>query len=139
MPLRGELQNTSNFTGFIVTYENGSKIYEKNDYFSKMLNKKCATNWAEIDKSKIASLELHWEGVCKATINKAPSPDTHSNELTAKDWFFSHRGYLDMGVRKVVILSRNIGYVENGILYLISVIQKTGEVTRSMRPYDEGK
>jgi hypothetical protein len=133
MPLREELlRHSESFTGFIVKYDNGNKIYEKENYFSKKLNKKCATNWAEIDKSKISSLEIHWRGTCMATIYKVSS-DTHSNILEAKDWFFSHRGYLDMGTRKIIIIARNIGYIENNILHITSVVEDTGEILRTVR------
>jgi hypothetical protein len=133
MPLKGPLQKDSDtFTGFIVTYHNGSTIFEKLDYFSKKLNKKCATNWAEIDKGKISSIELLWKGDRKAIISKSPS-DIHKYELNAGDWFFSHKGYLDMGTRKIVIISRNIGYIEDNILYIISVMENSGEVLRSIR------
>jgi hypothetical protein len=133
MPQRGELQRDRNqFTGFVAVCDNELKIYEKESYFSKKLNKKCATNWVEIDKNKITSLELHWNGVCKVKIDKTPS-DTHKKELMAKDWFFSHQGCLDMGTRKIKILSRNIGYIEDNILYITSVVEDTGEVYRSIR------
>lgn len=133
MPPKGILpRRDKSFTGFVVIYDNGSKIYEKENYFSKILNKKCATNWGEIDKSKISSLELHWRGECKASITKAPS-DIHKNELSAKDWFFSHRGYLDMGTRKIRVISRNIGYIEDNILHITSIVEETGEILRSVR------
>jgi hypothetical protein len=133
MPLKEDLlKRTEPFTGFVIIYCNGNKIYEKENYFSKKLNKKCATNWAEIDKNKIASLELHWRGDCKATISKVPS-DNHSNMIEANDWFFSHRGYLNMGTRKVVIIARNIGYIENNILHITSVVEETGEILRITR------
>lgn len=133
MPLKGQLQKDSDpFTGFLITYDNGSTIFEKLDYFSKKLKKKCATNWAEIDKSKISSMELLWKGCRKAIITKVPS-EIHKHELTARDWFFSHKGYLDMGTRKIVIISRNIGYIEDNILYIISVMENSGEVIRSVR------
>jgi len=120
------------FTGFIVIYDNGARVYEKENYFSKKLNKKCATNWAEIDKSKISSIELHWKGELKAFIDKAPS-DSHKNELNANDWFFSHRGYLDMGTRKVNVIARNIGFIEDGMVHIITVIETSGETSRSVR------
>jgi hypothetical protein len=126
------LKHNEPLTGFVVIYDKGNKIYEKENYFSKRLNKKCATNWAEIDKNKISSLELHWRGDCKATIYKVSS-DTHSNILEAKDWFFSHRGYLNMGTRKIVIITRNIGYIENNILHITSVVEETGEILRTTR------
>jgi len=133
MPLRGELFGKSDtFTGFVVTYDNGAKIYQKENYFSKKLNKKCATNWSEIDKSKISSIELYWKGESKARIDKAPS-NFHKKELTAKDWFFSHRGYLDMGTRKIIVIARNIGFIEDNILHLITVIEHSGEISRSVR------
>jgi hypothetical protein len=120
------------FTGFVVTYDNGNKIYEIEDYFSKKLNKKCATNWAEVDKSKITLLQLYWKGVLKETIHKTPD-DIHKNELIAKNWFFSQKGYLDMGTRKIVVIARNIGYIEGDILHITSIIELTGEINRSVR------
>lgn len=133
MPLREELQKgNSPFTGFVVTYATGEKVYEKENYFSKKLNKKCATNWAEIDKSRVSSIELLWNGESKVKLNKAPD-DIHKRELTAKDWFFSHKGYLDMGTKKIKLLARNIGYIEDSILHITSVAEDTGEIFRSVR------
>jgi hypothetical protein len=133
MPLREELlKRKESFTGFLVTYADGSKVYEKENYFSKRLNKKCATNWSEIDRSKISSLELLWNGANKAIINKVSTSDPEIR-LEAKDWFFSHRGYLDMGTRKIKIISRNIGYIKDNILYITSIVEDTGEITRSIR------
>lgn len=133
MPLKGvPSQRDKDFTGFVVTYADGTRIFEKENYVSKKLNRSCATNWAEIDKSKIAYLQLYWKGELKETIQKSPD-DTHSKELTAKDWFFSHRGYLDMGTRKVIIISRNIGYIEEGIIKITSIFEKNGEKSLSVR------
>lgn len=130
---KGELlKRNNNVTGFVVTYEDGTKIIEKENYFSKKLNKKCATNWAEIDKSKIASLQIYWRGELMETIQKSPS-DTHTNELEANDWFFSHKGYMDMASRSVKIISRNIGFIENNILHITSIMEDTGEIIRSTR------
>lgn len=130
---KGELlKRDKDITGFVVTYEDGTRIVEKENYFSKRLDKKCATNWAEIDKSKIASLQLYWRGELMETIQKSPS-ETHSNELEAKDWFFSHKGYMDMASRSVKIISRNIGYTENNIIHITSVMEDTGEILRSTR------
>jgi hypothetical protein len=130
---KGELlKRNNNVTGFVVTYEDGTKIIEKENYFSKKLNKKCATNWAEIDKSKIASLQIYWRGELMETIQKSPS-DTHTNQLEANDWFFSHKGYMDMASRSVKIISRNIGFIENNILHITSIMEDTGEIIRSTR------
>ena len=137
MPPKGHLPKRDKFfTGFLITYESGSKIYEKENYFSKKLNKKCATNWAEIDKSKISSLELLWNGESKAIIHKKAS-DVHTKDLGASDWYFSHKAYLNMGDRKVVIISRNIGYIEDNILHITSVQEKTGEISMSVRAAPE--
>jgi len=134
MHLKGDLLSTSKtFTGFVVHNIDGISILEKENYFSKKLNKKCSTNWAEIDKSKVSAVELHWKGECMARIDRSPS-DAHKNELTAKDWFFSHHGYLDMSiVGKINIISRNIGFIEGSILHIISVLESNGEVIRSIR------
>lgn len=133
MPPKGHLpKRNDSFTGFLITYSNGSKIFEKENYFSKRLNKKCATNWGEVDKSQISSIELLWRGESKARIDKAPS-DLHDKELTAKDWFFSQRAYFDMVNRKTILISRNIGYIEDNIIHIISVVEDSGEVIRSIR------
>ena len=133
MPPKGRLpKRDKSFSGFLVTYENGSKIYEKENYYSKKLNKKCATNWPEIDKSKISSLELLWRGESKVTITRSPS-ELHKKELSAKDWFFSQRAYFDMTNRKTILISRNIGYVEDDIIHITSIMEKTGEISRSVR------
>lgn len=131
---KGELQKDKQIfsKGFVATYTTGNKVFEKNDYFSRKLNKKCATNWAEIEKDKLVSLELYWDSKSIIKIDKAPS-EMHKFELTPKDWFFSHKGYLDMGTQKVNIISRNIGYIENGILNVFSVMEGSGELIISTR------
>jgi hypothetical protein len=126
------LRDHNNFTGFVVTYNNGKKIYQKENYYSKNLNKRCNTNWAEIEKDKIEILELFWKGESKAKISKAPS-EMHEDELSENDWFFSHNGYIDMGTRKIKVISRNIGYKIDKILHIISVIEDSGEIIRKVR------
>ena len=128
--LQKEKQNS--FTGFIAHYENGAKVYEREDYHSKKLNKKCATNWAEIDKEKLVSLQLVWKGQIKVTIDKE-SGSAHRSVLKAEDWFFSQNGYMDMGTRKIVVLSRNVGFIEDNNIYITSVLEETGDIRKSIR------
>ena len=125
-------EKLNNFTGFVANYSNGAKVYEREDYFSKKLKKNCATNWVEIDKDKLSSLELVWKGVTKVKIDKAPC-SVHKDLLRAEDWFFSQNGYMDMGTRKIVVLSRNIGFIEGNHIYITSVFEETGDIRKSIR------
>lgn len=120
------------FTGFVAHYENGRKLYEKENYFSKKLNKKCATNWAEIDKSRLVKLELFWNGDLKAAVSKKPLKGKPL-ELSASDWFFSQKGYIDMGTKKMLVIARNIGYIEDGIAHITSVVEQTGIIQKYSR------
>lgn len=119
------------FTGFIAYYNNGARVYEKENFFSKKLDKKCATNWAEIDKKRLSALELVWNGKSKIKIKK--ESDSFHEELSPKDWFFSQNGYLDMGSRKVIVLARNIGYIKDNLIHITSVIENTGDIRKSIR------
>jgi len=120
----------NNFTGFIAHYNNGTSIKEKENFFSKKLNKQCATNWAEINKEKLISMELYWKGEFKAKILKIPEKkdDVPYTILNPDQWFFSHSGYMDMNTRTIKVVSRNIGYVYNGIIYITSVNENVGNI-----------
>ena len=111
------------------------KVLEEENFFSIKLNKKCSSNWSEIDKSTINSLELFWCGTPKVKIERSSS-STHKYDLTAKDWFFSQKGCIDMGTQEVKIISRNIGYKEEGLLHIFSILEGTGELILSSRPAD---
>lgn len=127
MPLKDAADK--NFTGFVAHYSNGRTVFEKENYFSKKLSKKCATNWAEIDKEKLVRLELMWKGKIKAAISRTPDGDPHrSKEIGSGDWFFSQKGYFDLATHKVVVISRNIGYVDGNIAHITSVVEETGVV-----------
>ena len=101
-------------------------------FYSKKLKKKCGTNWAEIDKEKLFSLELVWKGQTKIKIEK-PSCSVHKNDLNPEDWFFSQNGYMDMGTRKIIVLARNIGFKEDGHIFITSVFEKSGDIRKSIR------
>jgi hypothetical protein len=117
------------FTGFVAYYDDGKIVKEREDYFSKALNKKCATNWAEIDKDKLSKLEIVWRDEIKGFLSKAPTADSfNTNPLQPQDWFFSQKGYFDLGPRQIIVVARNIGYVESGIVNILSVIEATGIV-----------
>lgn len=128
----GKTKVKDSFTGFVAHYENGRQLYEKENYFSKKLNKKCATNWAEIDKSRLVKLELFWNGTLKAGISKKPFKDKPF-ELSPSDWFFSQKGYIDMGTKKMLVIARNIGYIHEGVIHITSVVEKTGIIQKHSR------
>lgn len=125
---QNENQNRSTFTGFIVHYEDGRKVREKENFFSQTLKKVCATNWTEINKELIIKIELYWNGEKKIDVTKEEFPN-----IKADDWYFSHRGCYDMSSRQIKILSRNIGYREKGLLNIFSVMEDTGEIRISTR------
>ena len=112
-----------NFTGFIATYEDGSTVEQKENFFSKKQNKKCKTNWLDIDKGKLVKLELFWKGVPSASISKEDHP-----YISPDDWFFSHTGYMDIHSRNIKVLDRNIGFKKDGILTVFSVHEDNGFV-----------
>ncbi|MBD3261255.1 MAG: hypothetical protein GF334_06155 [Candidatus Altiarchaeales archaeon] len=116
------------FTGFIVHYENGKTVRERENYISKKLNKQCATNWAEIDKARIVALELIWKDKSKIKLSKEEYPS-----IKPGDWYFSHTGYLDMKSRKVVVVKRSIGYIKDGLLHIYSVDEKEGSIKGHVR------
>ncbi len=120
------------FTGLLAYYDNGKIIKERENYFSTKLNKECATNWGEIDKSKLVALELVWQGSSKIRIDKTPADKSH-HILEPSDWFFSQNGYSDMGSRSISVVARNIGYVENSILTIFKVLEESGVLQISSR------
>lgn len=111
------------FNGLVAYYFDGTIIEEKNYFFSDKLNKRCATNWAELDMAQLESLELYFNGVSKAKVSKTQNPD-----ITPEDWFFSHTGIADMSGGDPKTVCRNIGYKNNGLLYKYSVDEETGSV-----------
>jgi len=125
-----KLKSHKPFTGFIAYYDNGKIIKEHEDFFSKKLNKKCATNWAEIDKNKLIKLELIWQDTPKGYITKSPSEQSFNKTYTLnpQDWFFSQKGYFDLNTRQIIVIARNIGYIESGIVNILSAIEQTGIV-----------
>ena len=127
-------EENKNFTGFIIYYDNGKIINERENFYSRKLKKKCATNWAEIDKERIQKIELVWRGSYKAHIDKtSQDPLLPYTTLLPDQWFFSHSGYCDLSTKKVVVVSRNIGYVINNICYIRSVEEATGIVRITQR------
>jgi len=129
-----ELKSRKPYTGFVAYYESGKIIKERESFYSKSLDKKCATNWAEIDKEKLIKLELIWQGQSKGFVSRAPSEQSfNKTAFTPQDWFFSQKGYYDLGSRQVSVIARNIGYVENGIINVLSVIENSGVVQMCQR------
>lgn len=121
-------QKENKFTGFVAYYSNGKKIKEKENYLSKKLGKKMATNWAEIDKEKLSALELMWNGESKIKIDKKDYP-----HITPNDWFFSQTGVFDMDKQKVIVVGRNIGYRKEDIIQVYTVIEDIGILKSSVR------
>jgi hypothetical protein len=115
------LSVSNNFTGFIATYFDGTVVEERLNVSGNKLERKCRTNWYEVDKEKLKKLELYWVGTLRASIDKEDHPT-----LSHDDWYFSHTGYMDMKDRKVKVLTRNIGYKENGLLTILSVDEESG-------------
>jgi len=124
------LRNRSPFTGFVAYYDDGKVVKERENFFSKKLDKKCATSWAEIDKNKLVRLEIVWHDQVKGHILKQPSADSfnESYTLSPQDWFFSQKGYYDLNTRVIRVIARNIGYIENGIANVLSVVEESGVV-----------
>jgi hypothetical protein len=127
MPLKEGKKNK--FTGFMAYYDHNESVPEKENYFSKSLNKHCATNWSEINKDKLVALSLYWNGEFIIKVAKADNP-----EIAADTWFFSQTAYLDMKVGHAVVLSRNIGYKKkDGTTQIFSVEEATGRLTSNVR------
>jgi len=119
----------NSFTGFIATYENGTTVLEKEDYHSEKLRRKMATSWPEIDRAKLQKLELYWHGSKITSLSKSDIPG-----MTAEAWFFSQTGYMDVSARRLVVVSRNIGYRgQDGLLYVSSVKESDGSLHGSVR------
>jgi hypothetical protein len=111
----------NNFTGFIATYEDGSSVTEKENFFSKKRGKNCKTNWLDVDQSRLFKLELYWKGIPSASIDKNSYP-----EITEGDWYFTHTGYMDLHNREIKVLKRNIGFKADGLLTIFSVSESDG-------------
>ena len=125
-----ELKSRKPFTGFVAYYDDGKVVKERENFFSIKLNKKCATSWAEIDKDKLVRLDLVWNDQPKGSILKNPSEDSFnkSHVLSPQDWFFSQKGYYDLNTRVIRVVARNIGYIEDGIVNILSVVEDSGVV-----------
>ena len=116
------------FTGFVAYYNDGKVIHERENFFSDKLKKQCATSWAELCLEKLVALELVWKDASKIKLTKDEYPF-----LKASDWYFSQTGYMDMSSRKIIVISRNIGYVKDGIINIYSVAENTGIVKSAQR------
>ena len=116
-------RDVNNFTGFVATYDDGTTVNQKENFFSKKRNKQSRTNWLDIDKEKLVKLELFWKGVPSACIDKKEHP-----YLSPDDWYFTHTGYMDIEDHKIVVLSRNIGFRKDGLLTIFSVVEDNGFV-----------
>jgi len=110
------------FSGFVAVYDDGTRVPERENYHSEKLRKKMATNWLEIDKARLVSLELFWRGRKMSSISKLDHPD-----ITPTDWFFSHTGCLDISTHAIHVVARNIGYKDkSGLTNIISVSDSEG-------------
>ena len=116
------------FIGFVAYYEGGRRVKEREHFYSKVLKKQCATNWAEVALTQVVSLEIVWKGVSKIKISKADNP-----HIKPDDWYFSHSAYMDMASSVPKTLTRNIGYRKGKILYLYAVNEETGDLQVSTR------
>jgi hypothetical protein len=122
------LPEENKFTGFIAHYKDSKVIKEKENFFSKKLQKKCATNWAEIDKTQLAALELLWRGKSKIKIDLKDYP-----HIKPDDWFFTHSGMYNMKNHSITILTRNIGFKKGSITQIYSVDEETGILRSTIR------
>jgi hypothetical protein len=123
------LKEHKSFTGFKAYYDNGVSVKEKENYFSKDLNKICATNWIEIDKKKLVALELLWNDQSIIKLDKTDYPT-----LTPDCWFFSQSAIFEMKGKKLTILSRNIGYKKiDGTTQVYSVEEATGRLVSHVK------
>lgn len=122
------LKEYTKFTGFLAYYSDDLIVKEKENYFSKKLNKNCATNWAEIDKTRLVALELLWRGQSKIKIDKKEYPF-----IKPEDWFFTHSGMYNMKNRNITVISRNIGFKKDNITQVYSVDEETGILRTSIR------
>jgi hypothetical protein len=107
--------------GLMVTYLEGDVVLERNNYWSSTFNKQMATNWSEIDRSRIQSLKLFWKGAIRVSLE--------GPELIPDQWIFSHTGTTSLKSPGVQILSRNIGYIKGDKKVLYRVSEETGEVS----------
>jgi hypothetical protein len=119
---------SENLTGFLAKYKDGTTLEQKTFYFDEALNKECATNWHDVDKSKLSSLELFWKGSYKISVDLADNP-----EMLPEDWFFSCTGTADISGSNPKIIARNIGFRKNGVLLVFTVDEETGNLHSSTR------
>jgi hypothetical protein len=120
-------KENNKFTGFIAHYNNKT-IVEKENFYSKKLNKNCATNWAEVDKNKLIALEIIWHGKSIIKIDKKDY-----SHIKPEDWFFTQTGIYNIKDRKIRVLARNIGYKKDKITQVYSVEEETGILRSSVR------
>jgi len=121
-------KENNKFVGFIAHYDNNKTIVEKENFYSKKLDKKCATNWTEIDKNKLIALELIWQGKSIIKIDKKNYP-----YIKPEDWFFTQTGIYNIKDKKIKVLARNIGYKKDKITQVYSVEEETGILRSSVR------
>ena len=116
--------------GLVAHLMDGSSVLEKNNYYSDTLQKRLATNWAEIPKDLIAALELLWKGTSILKLRAQDIPDGGIDS-----WCFSHTGAIDLanGNNTPIIVSRNIGYEKDGIVTMYRVNEETGTLSFDSR------
>lgn len=94
-------------------------MQEKNNFWSERHQKVSATNWLDIDKDRIKTLQLFWKGKVRVSLCK--------EDCSPEKWWFSHTGSLQTsGDSRVVIVSRNIGYIREGRRYIYRVLEESG-------------
>lgn len=115
--------------GLIATLDDGTEILEKNNYLHKEKGRVFATNWWEIPKKRIKSLELYHKGKSIVKLEK--------DQVQPEEWFFSHTATLNLGDQggRPTIVSRNIGFIKNGLKHVFRVIEKNGALEADAAPY----
>jgi hypothetical protein len=112
-------------TGFVVTYEDGTQVFER-DYYKDNKGQRKATNWSEIDQTKIDTIELYWMGDSKVSLTR--------KEIDMEEWYFTCSGVADVAnPDRPKVIARNIGYKSKGLLYLFTVEESSGTVKTHTR------
>jgi hypothetical protein len=129
------------FTGFkayCLIKKEGEKdkeivITEQNNFFDETLKRTCATNWHQVDKENLKTLELWWHDERKAIVEDKPKEF---------EWVFFHTGSMASSDPGPVIISRTVGYKKPSKaphagedIHYFTVDEITGEFTYSETIY----
>ena len=108
-------------------------ITEQDNFFDESLQRNCATNWHQVEKTKLKILELWWHDKRKAVVNEK------SEEA---EWVFFHTGSISSADPVPVVVSRTIGYKQPSKkshagedVHYFTVEETTGEFTYSETIY----